>query len=72
MHLTINLNKKEGKIAKPTDRLSSIQIQLPDEYIEIKKESEADTIKNLFSKLAKRLILILYLLTMEIHLLFLI
>jgi DNA polymerase-2 len=55
MHLTINLNKKEGKIAKPTDRLSSIQIQLPDEYIEIKKESEADTIKELVSEVSKKI-----------------
>ena len=55
MYLTINLNKKEGKIAKPTDRLSSIQIQLPDEYIEIQKESEADTIKELVSEVSKKI-----------------
>ena len=50
MHLTINL-KKEGKIAKPGDMISSIVIQLPNERIEIQKESEVSTIQELMEDL---------------------
>ena len=41
IHLMFNL-KKEGKIAKPADRISSILIQLANETIEIEKESDRD------------------------------
>ena len=50
VHLTINL-KKEGKIAKPGDMISSIVIQLPNERIEIQKESEVSTIQELMEDL---------------------
>ena len=54
VHLTINL-KKEGKIAKLGDRISSIVIQLPNERIEIQKESEADTIEELMYEVNKKI-----------------
>lgn len=50
VHLTINL-KKEGKIAKPGDTISSIVIQLSNERIEIQKESEVSTIQELMEEL---------------------
>ena len=54
VHLTINL-KKGGKIAKLGDRISSIVIQLPNERIEIQKESEADTIEELMYEVNKKI-----------------
>ena len=52
MYLTISL-KKEGKITKPTDRINSISVQLPNENIEIQKQSEADTTQELMNEINK-------------------
>ena len=53
IHLNIEL-KKDGKIPKYTDRIDSISIkQNDDEDIEIRNESEQDTIDELTAKVAK-------------------
>jgi DNA polymerase-2 len=53
IHIDIELNK-EGKIPKYTDRISSISIKQKDgEDIEIRNESEQDTIDELRSEVAK-------------------
>jgi DNA polymerase I len=54
MHITINL-KKEGKIAKPTDKISSISIQLANETLEIQEESEAATIEEMIYEVNKKI-----------------
>ena len=54
MHISIDL-KKEEKIAKPTDRISSISIQLANETLEIQEESEAAIIEKMIYEVNKKI-----------------